>query len=106
MALGFPAAVPALIGYAAAAAGIVTGVLGAVKSTKSVAGKYGASGGGGGQAPKAPSAPAFNLVAGTGSSQISDSIEGQQLTSKAYVVASDVTTGQALDRNIISDSRL
>ena len=35
--LGFPAAIPALIGYAATAVGIVSGVMAATKKTKSVA---------------------------------------------------------------------
>lgn len=61
----------------------------------------GSVGGGGGQ-----SAPAFNLVAGTGSSQIANSIQSQDNVQRSYVVSSDQTTAAAIDRNIVAGSQL
>jgi chemotaxis protein histidine kinase CheA len=61
------------------------------------------SGGGGGQVPTAPS---FNLVQGTGSNQIAESLQSQNRPIQAYVVASEVTTQQSLERNIVSNSSL
>ena len=59
--------------------------------------------GGGGSAPSAPS---FNLVQGTGANQIASSIAGQNRPIEAYVVSSNVTTAQGLDRNIIENSKI
>lgn len=61
------------------------------------------SGGAGGSAPAAPS---FNLVQGTASNQIADSLQTQNAPVKAFVVSSDVTTSQELDRNIVRDNSL
>jgi chemotaxis protein histidine kinase CheA len=52
--------------------------------------------GGGG----APTAPSFNLVQGTGSNQIAESLNRERQPIQAYVVASQVTTQQSLERNI------
>ena len=111
LSLGFPAAIPALVGYAGAAVGIVSSVLGAVKGSKNVAAKYGASGGssssgGGNLAPPVAAAPSFNLVEGTGTNQISDSLSRQDNPIKAFVVSSDVSNAQSLDRNIVENSSL
>jgi len=57
-------------------------------------------------APSLPSAPSFNLVQGTGSNQIAQSIAGQNKPLQAYVVSSNVTNAQALDRNIIQNASL
>ena len=54
----------------------------------------------------AASAPSFNLVEGTESNQIADSISQQQEPIRAFVVSGDVTASQNLDRNIIEDSSL
>jgi hypothetical protein len=66
-------------------------------------------GGGGGSAPSMPSAsaPSFNVVGTSGANQIAQTI-GQQAQSpiKAYVVSQDVTTQQALDRNIVKSASL
>ncbi len=105
LSLGFPAAIPALIGYAAAAVGIVTGVVGAIKGSKKTAKKFGASGGGGESAPPRAAAPSFNLVSGTGSNQIAEGIQEQDPV-QAFVVSSDVSTSQELDRNIVENSSL
>ena len=54
------------------------------------------SGGGTGGA----TAPSFNLVAGSGTNQIAEGISQQPTPLRAFVVSSEVTTAQSLDRNI------
>ena len=62
------------------------------------------SGGIGGAAPQAP---AFNIVGSSGVNQLSDAIAGQgDRPVRTYVVASDVSTAQELDRNIIESASL
>lgn len=66
-------------------------------------------GGGGGSVPTASTAtaPQFNVVGASGANQIAQSIGGQeQQPIKAYVTAGDVTTGQSLNRNIISNASM
>ena len=61
--------------------------------------------GGGGGAESIP--PAFNVVGASGTNQLADAIGGQtQQPTKAYVVASDVSTAQELDRNIIEGASI
>jgi hypothetical protein len=62
----------------------------------------GASGGGGGGTP----APSFNLVQGTGSNQIAESLATERNPIQAFVVASNVTTAQSLNRNIVDRSTI
>ena len=52
------------------------------------------------------SAPQFNVVGTSGVNQIGQALSQEQPIVKAYVVASDVSTAQALDRNIIKSSSL
>jgi ABC-type Zn2+ transport system substrate-binding protein/surface adhesin len=73
------------------------------KTPSSFAGASSGSSGGGGSAPAAPS---FNLVQGTGSNQIAQGLGQQQRPIQAYVVSNNVTTAQALDRNIIAGASL
>jgi hypothetical protein len=109
--LGFPAAIPALIGYAATAAGIVSGVVSAVGKTKGIAASIGGGGGGGGGGgdvaiPKIQ-APSFNIVGSSGTNQLASAIGGQsQQPIKAFVVSGDVTTAQSLERNIVEGASL
>jgi hypothetical protein len=49
-------------------------------------------------------APAFNLVEGSESNAIQQSIQGQDNAVKAFVVSGDVTTAQSADRNIVEGS--
>jgi hypothetical protein len=101
LALGFPAAIPALIGYAVAAAAIVSSVASAVGGAKSVASKFGGAGGGGSTvaAPRT-TAPSFNVVGTSGTNQLAQSISDQnQVPIEAFVVSTAMTTQQALDRN-------
>ena len=111
LALGFPAAIPALIGYVASAAGIVSGVMAATKKTKSVASSFGGVGGGSVSAPSIPSAPSlppsFNVVGSSDTNQLASAIGGQsQEPVKAYVVSGDVTSAQSMDRNIVEGASI
>lgn len=54
----------------------------------------------------APAAPSFNLVQGTGANQIAQSISTQQQPVQAFVVSSNVTSAQSMDRNIVENSTL
>jgi hypothetical protein len=65
-------------------------------------------GGGGGSAPTTESLPpAFNIVGASGTNQLADAIGGQtQQPTKAYVVASDVSTAQEMDRNILEGASI
>jgi len=67
----------------------------------------GGAGGGTGGGSAAPQAPAFNIVGSSGVNQLSDAIAGQgDRPVRTYVVASDVSTAQELDRNIIESASL
>jgi hypothetical protein len=74
----------------------------------------GGGGGGGGAAPSmsgagagAGAAPQFNVVGNSGVNQLASVLAtNEQTPVKAYVVPSDVTTGQSLDRNIIRNASL
>jgi len=63
---------------------------------------------GGGSAPTMESVPpAFNIVGASGTNQLADAIGGQtQEPVKAFVVASDVSTAQEMDRNIIEGASI
>ena len=63
------------------------------------------SGGGGGGATSLP--PAFNIVGQSDTNQLADAIGGQtQQPVQAFVVSSEVTTAQELDRNIIDGASI
>jgi hypothetical protein len=125
------AATPAVIGvvpnpmYAVQAAATVKGIaLTKITAGTSIAsilaaaiGQAGSITSGGGSGGGAPSmsgggatggaAPQFNVVGNSGVNQLADIMNTQQQTPvKAYVVPSDVTTGQSLDRNIIRNASL
>lgn len=95
----------------AAAAGIAANV-GATATALSklkapVGGASSQSVGGGGEAAPVGSAPSFNVVGAAGQNQLAAAIAGtQQQPVKAYVVSSDVTTAQQLDRNIIQSASI
>ena len=110
----FPANIPLIIGYAAQAVGIVSAIKGAVKASKQATSKVGATASssslsapsaGAGSAPSAP--PAFNVVGASDTNQLADAIGGQsQQPIQTYVVASDVSTAQELDRNIVTGATI
>jgi len=111
----FPANIPLIIGYVAQAVGIIGAIKSAVKQAKGAASSVGGgvpSVGGDIQAPTAVGAaasvpPDLSSVGGSGFNQIADAIGQQNQTPiQTYVVASDVTTAQSLDRNIIDGASL
>lgn len=73
-----------------------------ILSTNEQGGGGGSYSGGGGSAPQAPS---FNLIQGTGRNQIAEGLNKQTVV-KAYVVPTDVSTGQSMDRNIIKSASI
>lgn len=67
----------------------------------------GVSGSVGGLSAGETSGPTFNVVGGSGRNQLAEAINAlQQTPMKTYVVSSDVTTAQQLDRNIISSASI
>jgi len=60
-------------------------------------------GGAGASVPSAPPAPSFNLVQGTGSNQIAESLGNERQPIQAFVVSGNVTSQQELDRNSRSE---
>ena len=75
-----------------------------IASTKPVGASTPPSTGGRPPAPSIPSTPPeFNTVGASGTNQLADAIGGQaKQPVKAFVVASDVTTAQSLERNVIT----
>jgi len=61
----------------------------------------GAAGGGGGA-----TAPQFNVVGNTGVNQLAATLGREQPPIKTYVTAGDVSSGQSLNRNIITNASL
>ena len=94
----------------------IAAVLGAVGQAKSILSTV-KGGGGVGSTPR-PTAPqtsspqesippAFNIVGASETNQLADAIGGQtQEPTRAYVVATDVSTAQELDRNIIEGASI
>jgi hypothetical protein len=104
--VGFPQNVPLLIAFAAQAAGIISSVKAAVNAAKGSASAMGGGGGIGGAA-SAPQAPAFNIVGAAPENQLAQAIgEQEQKPVKAFVVSSDVSNQQALDRNITEEASI
>jgi hypothetical protein len=63
--------------------------------------------GGGGGVAAAPAAPSFNVVGASAQNQLAAAIAGQQAEPvRAYVVSSDVTTAQELDRKIVEGASI
>ena len=72
------------------------------KPTQNSAPSVGGGGGGG----RTPQAPSFNLVQGSASNQIANSLQRGNEPIKAYVTSRDMTSQQQLDRAIESGSTL
>lgn len=88
-------------------------IAGGLKNVQSILAVSTPDGGGGGSAPSGggmgsgSEAPAFNVVGQGGASQIAQTIIGQeQQPLKAFVVSGDVTSSQALSRNIINNASI
>ena len=85
-----------------------------LKAVKDIVAVKVPGGGGGGAAPSMSgagagggSAPQFNVVGNSGVNQLANVMStNQQTPVKTFVVASDVTSGQSLDRNIIRSASL
>jgi len=92
--------------YAGSASMIFSNVAKAKQLLGSGGGGGGGDVGGRGSSGSTPSAPSFNLVQGTGTNQIAQGLSQQGAPIKAYVVSSDVSTSQSLDRNIVSEASL
>lgn len=88
--------------------GVAANLAATAKALQAVGGGGASAGGGGastgGGAPSAP-APQFNVVGNSGVNQIAQTLGSQQPV-QAYVVASNVTTQQSLDRNIVNNASL
>ena len=84
-----------------------------IKNVKSILAVKVPGGGGGGSAPigngvagGASTAPQFNVVGNSGVNQLAQTLGREQPPIKAYVTASDVSTGQSLNRNIVTNASL
>lgn len=93
----------------AAAFGLVQ--VAAIAKQKYVAGQTSIAGLGGGGAPGGAEggggAPSFNVVGASELNQVAAAVAGQREDPiRAYVVASDVSTAQELDRNILSEASI
>jgi hypothetical protein len=92
-------------GYAIAEA-LATGVVGFQQVAGIMSVDVPNGGGGGGVSSAASQAPSFNVVGTSGINQVAQTLGADKAPLKAYVVSQDVTTQQALDRNIIKSSSL
>jgi hypothetical protein len=106
---------PSPYDYVAKAVNVASILATGFKSVKAITSVKvpGGGGGGGGATPSmsaasgggTPAAPSFNVVGNSGVNQIAQTLGSQQPV-QAYVVANNVTTAQALDRNIIQNASM
>jgi hypothetical protein len=96
--------------YAVSAAAVIASMISAFSKGKSEVEKYGGGSvtGGRGMTAAVPSIPAsFNIVGQGGTNQLAQSIGAQESQPiKAYVVASDVSTAQSMERNIVQSASI
>jgi len=88
--------------------GIAANVAATAKALSALGGGGGASGGGGGGARAAAAAPNVSFVS-SNENQLAGAIArqtGETPPIKAYVVTSEVTTGQSLDRNLVESTSI
>lgn len=103
-----------VVSYASTAASVIGNIARAKQLLSSGGSGGGGSTGGGGSSPSGGGAtgggatpPQFNVVGPSGTNQIAQAIGGQQSQPvQAYVVAGAVTTGQSLNRNIITNASM
>lgn len=105
--IGFPQNIITIASAIAQGVGIMRSVKKAVSKTKAKAGASAASVPSV-SSPSAPSAPpAFNVVGASDTNQLAEAIGGQaQQPIQTYVVASEVSTAQELDRNIVTGATI
>ena len=107
---------PSPYDYVAKAVNVAAILATGFKSVKAMTAVKVPGGGGGGSAPSMSaagggaaggggSAPSFNVVGNSGVNQIAQTLGAQQPV-QAYVVANNVTTQQALDRNIVRNASI
>lgn len=91
---------------------IASSVASAAKSIKDIKGSKNAGSASSGAKIPTPrggsaAAPSFNIVGQSGTNQLAESIGSQEKKPmKAYVVASDVTTAQSMERNIVESASI
>jgi len=92
------------IGAATSIASILSQTIGSLSGSIG-GGAGGGSADGGGSAAGAGGQPVFNIVGQSSTNQLADTIGRQQQEPvKAFVVSSEVTTAQSLDRNRVNNS--
>jgi len=97
------------IAYGASIVGMIAAIVKARKTANNAIKNLVPSAGGGGGGGSAPGvqAPAFNVVGATQESQLAQAISGQDdKPIKAFVVASDVSTAQELERSTIEGASI
>ena len=95
------------LNYVGAAIGSAANIAATAKALSALGGGGAGSAPSGGSATGGGAAPQFNVVGNSGVNQLADVMNTKEQTPvKAYVVPSDVTTGQSLDRNIIRNASL
>ena len=93
------------------ALGIASSLLATKKALSELGGgsvsspSVGGGSGGGGSMSAAAAAPQFNVVGNTGVNQLAQTLGSQQPV-QAFVVANQVTSQQALDRNIVNNASI
>jgi len=98
-----------IAGYAVSAVAVIASMVSAVKKAKAVSSQFGGGFSSSVSAPSLPAAtaPSFNIVGQSGTNQLAESIGSQEKKPlKAYVVSGDVTTAQAMERNIIASASI
>jgi len=106
-ALAAPSTIPEPFGFALKLANAASvGVMGLLNVKNILSTDESGASAGGGATVQGPAAPSFNLVQGTGSNQIAQGLDKQSKPIKAFVVTSDVSTGQEMDRKIIAGASL
>ena len=98
------AAAESLANNISAGIGIGANVLATAKGLSALGGGGAPSGGSLPSDRGSQSAPSFNVVGTSGQNQIAQTLNREQPPIKAYVVGSEVTTQQSLDRNIVQSA--
>ena len=102
-----PANIPLIAIFAAQAAGIAMSIKSAVSAAKGLVGGSAGGGSAGGTSLPRATPPSFNVVGASPENQLAQAIGDQnERPIKAFVTASDVSTAQSLERNIIENAAI